>query len=115
LHPQVGARNGIEADIEAFERQAKPSRVVDFFDVAEHHERIEHAEGGALVETGTTRDVGQNQLRLIAGERLKDLEAFGERLHHVLFGCCVFAHDCLVFPPKNCPLTRLLRSSEYEL
>ena len=115
MRPQVGARNGVEADIEAFQRQAKPSRVVDFFDVAEHHERIEQAEGGALVETGTTRDVSQHQFRLIARERFDDLEALGERLHHVLFGFRVFAHDHLVFLPMNRPLSGLLRSSEYEL
>ena len=57
----------------------------DFGHVTEHDQCIEQPKRRPIVEGGPTRNVGEDQFRLLAGEGLQDAESFGQGVHDVLF------------------------------
>src|SRR5205814_220702 len=86
LRAQIGAANGIEAQIQAFERQTEFARVLDLLDVAEHDQRIEQPERGCVVEVCAPRDFGENKFRLVACEGLEHAKALREGIDDILVG-----------------------------
>src|SRR5207247_6948480 len=86
LRAQIGAANGIEAQIQAFERQTEFARVLDLLDVAQHDQRVEQPERGCVVEVCATRDFGEYELRLVARKGLEHAKALRQGIDDILVG-----------------------------
>src|SRR5437762_13253854 len=84
LRAQIGAANGIEAQVEAFERQPEFARVLDLLDVAQHDQRVQKPERGCVVEVCASCDFGENELRLVARKGLQDAKALREGIDDIL-------------------------------
>ena len=89
---QIGARDRVEAEVEALQRQPKQPCPGDLLQIAELHQRVEEAERGRVVGAGGTRDLGKGQFRPRRREGLQHAKALRERLHGVLFGR-LFGHE----------------------
>src|SRR5690349_13908532 len=79
-------RDGVEAQVQALEREPELAAVLHLLDVAQHDKRVEQPEGRRIVESGAPGDLREQQLRLVAGESLEHAETLRERVDDVLVG-----------------------------
>ena len=80
---QVGAADGVQAEIDHLQGQAEALAVRHARDVAQHHQRVEHAERGAGIDAGGARHLAQRHLGAFGAEGFEHAQSLGQRIDEI--------------------------------